>query len=209
MEKILVYYAHPGHKYSNVNRAMAERASALEGVSFVDLYADYPRHNVDIDREQERLVTHDVILFQFPLFWYSTPSLIKEWQDLVLEYGFAYGHEGTQLEGKDMMLAVSTAGPQDAFNFGGYQTYPLTTFLAPLEQTARICKMNYLPPYVLHTALTAPKEDRVEAHVDGYGRLLVALRDGTYDRAAAGKMEMIFHDGLPIAKNGIATGGAS
>ncbi|WP_319530012.1 NAD(P)H-dependent oxidoreductase [uncultured Cohaesibacter sp.] len=206
MARVLVYYAHPGHKYSKVNKAMASRAQALEGISFVDLYADYPRHNVDIDREQERLCTHDVIVFQFPLFWYSTPSLLKEWQDLVLEYGFAYGHEGTALEGKAMMLAVSTAGPQDAFNFDGYQHYPLTTFLTPLEQTARLCKMTYLPPYVLHTALKAPKEQRVEAHVEGYVRLLVALRDDTYDRTAAADYKMVFHDHLPIGNKDEAGG---
>ena len=91
MAKLLIYYAHPGNRYSHVNKVMASRARGIAGISFVDLYADYPRHNIDIDVEQKRLLDHDVILFQFPLFWYSTPSLIKEWQDLVLEYGFAYG----------------------------------------------------------------------------------------------------------------------
>jgi putative NADPH-quinone reductase len=89
MARVIVYYAHPGHKHSHVNRDMMAAARAIEGVTFVDLYGEYPRHNINIDKEQERLVNHDVIVFQFPLFWYSTPSLIKEWEDLVLEYGFA------------------------------------------------------------------------------------------------------------------------
>ena len=97
MSSLIVYYAPPGHKYSHVNARMAEVARAINGIAFVDLYGEYPRHDIDIDREQTRLLDHDVILFQFPMFWYSTPSLIKEWEDLVLEHGFAYGHDGTRL----------------------------------------------------------------------------------------------------------------
>ena len=39
---------------------------------------------------------HDVVIFQFPLFWYSTPPILKQWQDIVLEYGWAYGEGGTK-----------------------------------------------------------------------------------------------------------------
>jgi len=142
MKRVLVYYAHPGDKHSHVNHNMAAAAKALENVSFVDLYAEYPRHNIDIEREQQRLIGHDVIVFQFPLFWYSTPSLVKEWLDLVLEYGFAYGKDGDKLAGKAMQLAITTAGPKDAYRPEGYQHYPLQTFLTPLEQTARLCQMT-------------------------------------------------------------------
>jgi putative NADPH-quinone reductase len=72
----LVYYAHPGHKYSHVNRYMARAAAAVDGVTFVDLYRDYPRFDINVNVEQQRLLDHDVVLFQFPLFWYSTPSII-------------------------------------------------------------------------------------------------------------------------------------
>ena len=96
MSKLIVYYAHPGHKHSHVNKHMARAAARIDGITFVDLYADYPRFDIDVNVEQQRLLDHDVILFQFPLFWYSTPSIVKEWQDLVLEHGFAYGKESTK-----------------------------------------------------------------------------------------------------------------
>jgi putative NADPH-quinone reductase len=132
------------------------------------------------------------------LFWYSTPSIIKEWQDLVLEHGFAYGHDGDQLEGKRMMLAVSGAGPRDAYTYEGYQHFPIRTFLTPLEQTARLCKMHFLAPYVLYGALRAPDEGLVEPHVNGYRHLLEAIRDDRYDFAAAEKMDVVTFDTLPI-----------
>lgn len=74
MARVILYYAHPGHRFSRANRAMWAAAEAVDGVTRVDLYAEYPRQNPDVEREQERLLTHDVIVLQFPLFWYSSPS---------------------------------------------------------------------------------------------------------------------------------------
>ena len=113
MARLLVYYAHPGHKYSRANSAMAEVAKKKKNVTFVDLYREYPRYDIDVDLEQQRLIDHDVIIFQHPLFWYSTPSLVKEWIDLVLEHGFAFGAGGDKLKGKVMMNATTAAGPEN------------------------------------------------------------------------------------------------
>lgn len=204
MARLIVYYAHPGHKYSRVNRAMAEAAASVRDISFVDLYAEYPRFNIDIDIEQQRLIDHDVILFQFPMFWYSTPSLVKEWEDLVLEHGFAYGHGGERLTGKRMMLAVSAAGPEDAYTTDGYQHYPIRTFLTPLEQTARLCNMEFSPPYVLYGSLRAPADGHLEPHVTGYRRLLEAIRDDRYDFEAVKGRDTVRPDSLPITTVAVA-----
>jgi glutathione-regulated potassium-efflux system ancillary protein KefG len=202
MARLIVYYAHPGHKHSHVNRFMARAAEALDGISFVDLYRDYPRFDIDADREQQRLLDHDVILFQFPLFWYSTPSIVKEWQDLVLEHGFAYGSGGDQLAGKRLMLAVTAAGPEEAYSAGGYQHYALREFLRPLEQTARLCEMRFAAPYVLYSSLKAPTTGDVEPHVDGYRRLLEAIRDDRYDWDEAECRETVDCASLPIGEGG-------
>jgi len=202
MARLIVYYAHPGHKYSHVNKYMARAAGAVDGITFVDLYRDYPRFDIDVNVEQRRLVEHDVVLFQFPMFWYSTPSIIKEWEHLVLEHGFAYGAGGENLAGKQMMLAVTAAGPDDAYRHEGYQHYPIRTFLTPLEQTARLCKMHFPAPYVLYSSLKAPAAGLVEPHVDGYVRLLEAIRDDRYDFAAAERMNVVHFDTLPVGEEG-------
>jgi glutathione-regulated potassium-efflux system ancillary protein KefG len=82
--RILVLFAHPSLDRSEVNRPMAEAVRDLDGITLVDLYAEYADFQIDIDREQQRLLEHDVIVFQHPLYWYSTPAIMKEWQDLVL-----------------------------------------------------------------------------------------------------------------------------
>jgi putative NADPH-quinone reductase len=202
MARLIVFYAHPGHKHSHVNKFMARAAEALDGVTFVDLYRDYPRFDIDADREQQRLRDHDVILFQFPLFWYSTPSIVKEWQDLVLEHGFAYGSDGDELAGKRMMLAITAAGPEEAYSAGGYQHYALRDFLRPLEQTARLCEMRFAAPYVLYSSLKAPTTGDVEPHLDGYRRLLEAIRDDRYDWEEAERRETVDRASLPIREGG-------
>lgn len=180
MAKLILYYAHPAHRYSQANAKMFQAAQKVDGITCVDLYAEYPRFDIDVGTEQDRLLEHDVILFQFPMFWYSTPSLLKEWQDLVLEQGFAYGPGGTALAGKRLGLAITAAAPEKAYGPGGYQHYPIRDFLRPLEQTARLCAMIFLPPYVLYNALRALEDGALPPHVEGYVRLLEHLRDDRF-----------------------------
>ena len=198
MARLIVYYAHPGHRQSHANRTMVKWAKRVDNITFVDLYATYPRFDIDIDREQRRLLEHDVVLLQFPMFWYSTPSLMKEWIDLVFEHGFAYGKGGDKLTDKRLMLAVTAAGPVEAYSSDGYQRYPIRTFLAPLEQTAALCHMVFPPPYVLFGSLRAVSDGRIEPHAAGYQRLLMAIRDNRYDFAAIEGREFVGFEDLPI-----------
>jgi len=114
-QRVLILFAHPAPERSEVNRPLFEACRDREGVTLVDLYAEYPDYRIDIDREQQRLVDHDVVVFMFPLYWYSTPAILKEWQDLVLEYGFAYGTDGTALKDKLFLCALSAGGALDAY----------------------------------------------------------------------------------------------
>ncbi len=200
MARLIVYYAHPGQRHSHTNRELAKVAQDVDGITFVDMYAEYPRNDIDIDKEQQRLLDHDVILFQFPLFWYSTPSLVKEWQDLVLEHGFAYGSGGDRLAGKRMMLAITAAGPEDAYTETGYQKFPLRTFLTPLEQTAGLCQMDFTPPYVLFASLRAPAQGRVQPHAQGYRVLLEAVRDDRFDFEKSASRDVLSYETLPIVE---------
>ena len=177
---------------------MAEAAQRLQGLTFIDLYRVYPRHDIDVRAEQQRLLAADIVVFQFPVFWYSTPAIIKDWQDLVLEHGFAYGSGGDRLAGKRMMLAVTAAGSEDAYTPQGYQHFTLRTFLTPLEQTARLCRMHFSAPYVMYSSLKAGEADEISAHVAGYERLLEALRDEAYDFASADASDVVTHSTLPI-----------
>jgi len=186
MNKTLVLFAHPRTDRSEANAALAEVPRRTDGVTFVDLYAEYPTFEIDVDREQQRLVEHDCIVFQHPVYWYSCPAILKEWQDLVLEYGFAYGAEGRALEGKLFFNAVTCGARREAYSREGAYENELRTLFAPFEQTIRLCHMRFLPPFVLFAAGHAVAEGRLAPHVEAYGRLLEAVRDGrlALERAA-------------------------
>jgi putative NADPH-quinone reductase len=64
MAKTIVYYAHPAQQQSHANRVIALKALPVDGVTWVDLYAEYPRFDIDVDLEQQRLLDHDVVLLQ-------------------------------------------------------------------------------------------------------------------------------------------------
>ncbi|MGO4565941.1 NAD(P)H-dependent oxidoreductase [Rhizobium sp. 2YAF20] len=198
MARVLVLFVHPGQRHSRVNVAMAKVAKSVDRVTFVDLYADYPTFNIDIDFEQARLQAHDVIVFQFPIYWYSTPALLKEWQDLVLEYGFAYGHNGDKLKGKIFLPVVTAGGPQDAYGATGRNHFSLRTLLSPLEQTANLCQMRYIPPLVLFSAHDSKNDGRAERHLSAYRTLLESLRDDHFHLERALQSDLLDHENLPI-----------
>ncbi|MGR5348227.1 NAD(P)H-dependent oxidoreductase [Vibrio mediterranei] len=191
--KVLVLYAHPSQRRSEVNAPMFRDAQSISGVTTVDLYFEYPTYNINIDKEQQRLIDHDIIIFQFPLYWYSTPSILKEWQDLVLEYGFAYGHEGTALHGKIFLCAISAGGKADAYQSDGYNHFTIRQLLQPLEQTAALTGMNYLPPFCLFGSRTAQEEDRIPKHRERWRELLNLLVTGDFDTARAMPLEKLNH----------------
>ena len=183
--KLLVLFAHPSLERSEVNAQLLQVCRSIDQVTVVDLYAEYPTYQIDIDREQQRLLDHDVLIFMFPLYWYSTPSILKEWQDLVLEYEFAYGHNGTALHGKPFFCAITAGGAEKAYCHDGYNHYTLGELLRPLEQTAALCGMNYLAPFALFGSRTAVEEQRVASHLKQWQNTLEALRDNRLDIDAA------------------------
>lgn len=172
---ILLLFAHPCKHRSEANIPLFNFAQTLDYVTCVDLYAEYPRFNIDIDKEQQRLKQHDIVIFQFPFYWYSTPSLLKEWQDLVLEYGFAYGRQGIALKGKTFMCALTAGGMEAAYHAKGYNHFTVRELLQPLEQTANLTGMNYLPPFARFSSRSAHSTLENEQHQKQWAILLERL----------------------------------
>lgn len=172
---------------SRVNRRLLDAVRALDGVTVRDLYELYPTLDIDVKAEQDALLAHDVVVFQHPFYWYSCPAILKEWQDLVLEHGWAYGKQGTQLRGKITLNAISTGGPETAYRQGGYNRFTVRELLAPWDQTAHLCGMRFLAPFAVHGSLRVVGDEDVAGHRSRYVQLIEALRDERIDldRAAA------------------------
>ena len=102
--------------------------------------------DLDVEKEQSYVREADVIVFQFPLYWYSYPAIIKNWVEKVFAHGFAYGSKGTALTGKHLMVSFTVGGGSDHYRKGGQNRHPVEEFLYNFEQMAELCHMIYEPP---------------------------------------------------------------
>lgn len=155
--KILVLIAHPNLSESRFNQTW-KTALTHQDVTIHDLYASYPDGKINPQKEQELLRQHDRIVFQFPLYWYSTPALLKQWQDDVLTHGFAYGSKGTCLKGKELMLALSAGSSEADYQADGRKGFTMTEVLRPLEMMSQLCSLTYNPPFIAYGANMATDE---------------------------------------------------
>ena len=99
---------------------------------------------------------------------------------MVLEYKWAYGSEGNALVGKHIFQVVTTGGQQENYCKTGKDRFTIYELLEPFNQTAKVCKMHYLPPYVIHGTFSMQKPDYLEAGKQ-YGKLLSLLLEHPLD----------------------------
>lgn len=181
--RALIVYAHPLHHHSYGNHELLAAVRGLEQVTVHDLYEEYPDFHINVAREQALLLSHDLIIFQFPLYWYSAPALLKEWQDRVFDFGFAYGQNVQQeqqsqaLAGKTLWLAVTAGGPVNSFRAQGINRRPLSEYLRPFEQSAELCDMGYLEPFAVYRIRKLSKPYLQERAEEYRAALLQHLRD--------------------------------
>lgn len=150
MNKILLVTAHPALEKSRNNIRLMQTAQQMDNVRVRDLYELYPRFSINTRKEQDYLEQSDIIVLQHPFYWYSIPALMKQYLDMVFTHGWAYGRNGNKLEGKILFNAITTSGTRDSYRSDQHNRFSLATYLAPYDQLAHVCRMQYLPPFVLH-----------------------------------------------------------
>ena len=110
--KTLIIAAHPHIAQSVVNKCwLDELAKHPDRFTVHRLYTAYPDGKIDIAREQALVEAHGGIVFQFPVYWFNCPPLLKQWFDDVLTYGWAYGSSGRAFAGRKTGIAVSLGAP--------------------------------------------------------------------------------------------------
>jgi len=159
MSKVLILFAHPALEKSRVHTRLIESVLSIEDVTFHDLYENYPDLDIDVSKEQQLLLNHDIIIWQHPFYWYSSPAIIKQWQDLVLEHGWAYGSEGKMLAGKYIFNAISCGGPKEVYTKEGRNRFTIRELLAP---------------FVVHGTHRLSTND-IDMYAEQYRQLITAL----------------------------------
>lgn len=188
--KILILFAHPKLERSAINSFLIKSIPKSNNITFHDIYERYPDFNIDIEYEKKLLDNHNIIIWQHPFYWYSAPPLLKQWIDLVLEFGWAYGPGGNALQGKLVFNSITSGGQRSAYSKDGYNRFTVKELLAPFDQTAILCKMTYLPPFAVHGTHRISKEE-LELSAKKYHRILTLLESGDFKTDSLVKLEYL------------------
>ncbi|MGA9519785.1 MAG: NAD(P)H-dependent oxidoreductase [Trichococcus sp.] len=144
----LIIVSHPTLADSNAQRFLWESLPA-EGVTWHHLESVYPDGQINQEAEQQQLLQYDRIIFQFPFYWYSSPGLLKQWQDVVLTEGFAYGVDGSRLSEKEFGLVLALGVNECEYQAGGREGFTISELTRPYQAMATKCGMVYLPTLVV------------------------------------------------------------
>ncbi len=177
MTKTLILLFHRDLSKSKANAALAHAACSVEGVEIVDMQARYPDGVVDwgkdAETEAKMLLGADRVVLEFPIQWYSTPPLLKTWQDAVLTRMY-YIHaktEGDAFAGTPLMIAATSGNIPAAYDRSGANYYTIDEILTPLKATAYRCGLPWHEPYIVFTA-DKLEPDALDAASKGYVRTL-------------------------------------
>lgn len=169
MSKTLILMFHPDPEKSVANALLAGAAGEVDGVEVVDIAAAYPDRRIDMMTdgafEAQRLLAADRIVFQFPVQWYSVPSLMKDWIDAVftrMYYVFAET-EGDRLAGTPLMIAATAGNTPENYASGGRVAIPLEEIFTPLRATAVRAGMPWHAPHILYYANALSEAQRAAA----------------------------------------------
>lgn len=158
MTKTLILLFHPDLSGSTANAALQGAARTIPGAQVVDMQARYPGGVIDMltdgEAEARALLDADRIVLQFPIQWYSTPALLKAWQDAVLTrmYYFHPATEGDRLAGTPLMIAATAGNTPEAYGRGGANHFTMDELMAPLKATALRCGLPWHPPHLVFRA---------------------------------------------------------
>jgi putative NADPH-quinone reductase len=173
----LIILAHPNFNKSLANKTIVE---ALENsnlnIEIRNIFNLYPEYKIDVKAEQDALLRHQTIIFQYPIYWYNMPAILKLWFDTVFEYQFAYGSKGDKLKDKNFVPSFTIGAPENEYTTLGDHHFHVHEFCKNLEQTAYYAQMKYVDPIYFHgTSVVAgyTLED-VKNKAEDHARRLIA-----------------------------------
>lgn len=118
MKNILIVSGHTDLNDSAANKRILEiLAEKLPESRQVHLDRLYPDFVINAAAEQEKLLWADVIVLQFPVFWFSAPSILHRWMEQTFLHGFSHGSTGDKLRGKKLVISYTTGAPAEAMNW--------------------------------------------------------------------------------------------
>lgn len=145
MKNILVVSGHTKLSDSVANKTILEELEKKFPKAEFD-YLDrlYSSFDIDIANEQHKLLKADIIVLQFPVFWYTMPSLMSRWMEETFQHGFSHGSTGDKLHCKKLIASFTTGAPEDMYHKEAPMGYEIEEFLPPIKATCNLCGVEFV-----------------------------------------------------------------
>lgn len=140
---VLVISGHNDLQHSVANKAILDAIEKqLPEAEVRKLDTLYPDGVIDIKAEQEALLRADLIVWQFPFYWYTMPALMKKWLDEVFQHGFSHGSKAV-LGGKKFLVSFTTGAPAMAYTGEEGSIGDITKMVEMYKSIAALCHLDY------------------------------------------------------------------
>ena len=152
IKQVVVLLAHPDIKSSQANKALMDAIKELEEVAVYNLYEMRPEDAFNVDSWSKIISQASAIVFQFPLYWMSAPSLLKT----------------PAVAGKALLVAVTTGSEYSAYRSGGRNNFTIDELLRPYQGSAIHAGMVWQTPVVAYGMGTADAGKNIAEGVNNY-----------------------------------------
>lgn len=185
MAKILVISGHPHLERSIANKTiLAELEKAgKEGLSIAIDDISETCCTIDVAAEQAALRDADTVVFQFPVYWFGCPALLKHWVEEVFTPGFAHGEGADGLKGKKMIVSATVGAPEAAYSPAALG-HSIEEFFYNFQSMAGLTGMVWEEPILTYGCMYIPgvsteedKEKLVSAAKAHAEKLLKAIKE--------------------------------
>lgn len=161
--KALIILVHPDIQNSFINKSVVEKLKEQHGdnIEIHDLYKEFPDFKIAIRKEQDLVDQFDKVIFQFPVYWYSSPALLKEWFDKVFTTDWAY-ENGNMLKDKKIGLAISFGAVKSEFiefNNSDSANLSIQNIIYPFLTSFNYVKANFIGTECIFDSLSATDND--------------------------------------------------
>ncbi|MDX2211990.1 MAG: NAD(P)H-dependent oxidoreductase [Oculatellaceae cyanobacterium bins.114] len=134
----------------------------------------------DIQAEQDKLDWCDVLIFQFPIWWFGLPGILKGWVDRVFAMGRIYGggrwYDNGVFQGKRAMLSLTTGGGPSIFGETGLNG-DIHAILYPINHGIfRFVGFDVLPPFIAWS-VSRVDDDTRQKYLESYAERLLTIPD--------------------------------
>ena len=172
--KTLILVVHPHLNESLINKRWVEELQKhLDKYEVHQLYETYPDGKIDVAAEQQLIERYERIVFQYPLYWFNCPPLLKTWLDEVLTYGWAYGSKsGYKMAGKKIALAITAGIDEQEYAASGKYRYTIEELTRPFELTFEYVKADYRTPFAFYGIELNSSVEWIEQSVSLYMKFL-------------------------------------